>query len=123
MPSGPTIAHAPPAFQNDTQDNTPMDASANPHQEPSEETRQAINKANTAPYAQDRVQGYHEFLPAQPAPIGSLLPVDKHLANAIVLKKGGAKLFEPLVIRGVVFPHRMWVAPMCMCESGDLVCV
>lgn len=58
-------------------------------------------------------EGYPTFLPAQPQAIGSLLPTEKFPQNA-----KPAKLFEPLTIRGVTFPNRCWVAPMCMCKSS-----
>jgi hypothetical protein len=58
-------------------------------------------------------EGYPTFLPAQPQAIGSLLPSEKFPQNA-----KPAKLFEPLTIRGVTFPNRCWVAPMCMCKSS-----
>jgi hypothetical protein len=63
-----------------------------------------------APYPTKAVEGYPTFLPAQPQAIGSLLPAEKFPQNA-----KPAKLFEPLTIRGVTFPNRCWVAPMCMC--------
>lgn len=53
---------------------------------------------------------YHEFLPKQPT-IGKALPVEDHPQNKTL-----PKLFEPLSIRGVEWPNRMWVAPMCQCE-------
>jgi len=65
-----------------------------------------------APYPTKGVEGYPTFLPAQPQAIGSLLPSDKFPQNA-----KPAKLFEPLTIRGVTFPNRVWVSPMCMCKS------
>jgi hypothetical protein len=64
-----------------------------------------------APYPTKGVEGYPTFLPAQPQAIGSLLPSDKFPQNA-----KPAKLFEPLTIRGVTFPNRVWVSPMCMCK-------
>ena len=65
-----------------------------------------------APYPTKGVEGYPTFLPAQPQAIGSLLPSDKFPQNA-----KPAKLFEPITIRGVTFPNRAWVSPMCMCKS------
>jgi hypothetical protein len=67
-----------------------------------------------APYPTKGVEGYPTFLPAQPQAIGSLLPSDKFPQNA-----KPAKLFEPLTIRGVTFPNRVWVSPMCMCKSSQ----
>lgn len=51
---------------------------------------------------------YPTYMPLQPVPIGSALPHDAEGKQA--------RLFEPLTIRGVAWPNRMWVAPMCMCE-------
>lgn len=67
--------------------------------------------SNLAPFISKRVEGYHEFLPNQPYPVGSLLPSDKFPQNA-----SPPKLFEPLVIRGTTFHNRLAVSPMCMCE-------
>lgn len=68
-----------------------------------------------APYPTKAVEGYHTFLPAQPQAIGSLLPADKFPQNA-----KPSKLFESIEFRGVTFPNRAWVAPMCMCKSTTL---
>jgi hypothetical protein len=68
-----------------------------------------------APYPTKGVEGYPTFLPAQPQAIGSLLPSDKFPQNA-----KPAKLFEPLTIRGVTFPNRAWVSPMCMCKFNNV---
>lgn len=66
-----------------------------------------------APYETKGVPGYPTFLPAQPQAIGSLLPADKFPQNA-----KPSKLFESIEFRGVTFPNRAWVAPMCMCRSN-----
>lgn len=60
------------------------------------------------PFGSPGVPGYHTYLPAQPAEIGALAA--KNPKNA---KR--PPLFEEITIRGVTWPHRMWVAPMCMC--------
>lgn len=64
-----------------------------------------------APFPNPRAEGYHEYLPQQPYPIGSLLPAEKFKQNA-----KPPKLFDALTIRGVEFPNRAWVSPMCQCE-------
>ena len=69
------------------------------------------------PYPIPAAQGYHEFMPGQQQPIGSLLPADKFPQN-----EDPPKLFEPITIRGVTFPNRAWVSPMCMCEQADFFC-
>ncbi|WRT66358.1 uncharacterized protein IL334_003313 [Kwoniella shivajii] len=66
------------------------------------------------PYPPHQVKGYHEFLPLQTQPIGSLLPSDQYPQN-----ENPPKLFEPLTIRGVEFPNRAWVAPMCQYSSSN----
>lgn len=55
---------------------------------------------------------YPSFIPKQPGVIGALASAELFPQN-----KNVPKLFEPITIRGVTWPHRMWVAPMCMCES------
>ncbi|ORY34039.1 hypothetical protein BCR39DRAFT_518221 [Naematelia encephala] len=67
-----------------------------------------------APFVNERVPGYHEFLPLQPQPIGSLLPADKFPQN-----EDPPKLFEPIEIRGVKFHNRLFVAPMCMYSADE----
>ena len=69
-----------------------------------------------APFPSAGAPGYPTFIPQQPQPIGSLLPADKFPQNA-----EPPKLFEPLTIRGVTFPNRAWVAPMCQCQSVSLL--
>ena len=64
-----------------------------------------------APFPNPKVPNYHEAIPAQPYPIGSLLPSDKFPQNA-----KPPKLFEELTIRGMTMPNRMMVSPMCQCE-------
>lgn len=54
---------------------------------------------------------YTSFIPKQPEQIGALASTKRFAQN-----KNVPKLFEPITIRGVTWPHRMWVAPMCMCE-------
>lgn len=73
----------------------------NPNGEPS----------NLAHFPSEAVQGYPTFLPKQQHVIGTLLPSDKFPQN-----EEPPALFRPLTIRGVTFPNRSWVAPMCMCE-------
>ena len=63
-----------------------------------------------APFPNKRVEGYHTFIPAQPQPIGSLLPAEKFPQNA-----KPPQLFKPIRVRDVEFAHRVWVAPMCQC--------
>jgi hypothetical protein len=72
----------------------------------------APDAAQIAPFPNPKVPNYHESIPLQPYPIGSLLPAGKFPQNG-----NPPKLFEELTIRGVTFPNRCWVAPMCMCES------
>ncbi len=43
------------------------------------------------------------FLPANPQPIGSILPKERFPQNEHV-----PKLFQPLTIRGVEFKNRLW---------------
>jgi hypothetical protein len=75
-------------------------------------SREEKNKAVVAPFGNPNADGYTRgYLPKQPYPIGSVLPSDKFPQNA-----SPPKAFEPLTIRGVTFPHRLWVAPMCQCE-------
>lgn len=75
-------------------------------------SREEKNKAVLAPYPNPNADGYEGgFLPKQPYPIGQLLPAEKFPQNA-----SPPKVFEPLTIRGVTFPHRLWVSPMCQCK-------
>lgn len=64
-----------------------------------------------APFDNPRAEGYHEYYPKQDLAPGTLLSSDKFPQNA-----NPPKLFEPITVKGVTFPHRLWVAPMCMCE-------
>ncbi|WVQ82154.1 hypothetical protein IAT38_004282 [Cryptococcus sp. DSM 104549] len=66
------------------------------------------------PYPPLTVEGYDTFLPAQPQPVGSLLDPSEYKQNA-----NAPKLFQELTIRGVTFPNRAWVAPMCMYSADD----
>ncbi|WWC70215.1 uncharacterized protein I206_104165 [Kwoniella pini CBS 10737] len=61
-----------------------------------------------------KVEGYHEFLPDQLQPIGSLLNPKEYKQN-----QEPPALFKPLTIRGVEFPNRAWVAPMCQYSADD----
>ena len=75
-------------------------------------SREEKNKANLAPFPNPGAPNYpNGYIPEQPYPIGALLPADKFPPNA---KPPNA--FEAVTIRGVTFPHRLWVAPMCQCE-------
>lgn len=75
-------------------------------------SREEKNKANLAPFPNPAVPNYpNGYIPEQPNAIGSLLPADTFPQNA-----EPPKAFEPVTIRGVTFPHRLWVAPMCQCE-------
>jgi hypothetical protein len=72
------------------------------------------NPPNTnPPFAPFKGQAadYSSFIPKQPDQIGALASTKRFPQN-----KNVPKLFEPITIRGVTWPHRMWVAPMCMCE-------
>lgn len=51
---------------------------------------------------------YPTYMPLQPVTIGSALKQEGSQRQA--------ELFKPITIRGVTWPNRMWVAPMCMCE-------
>lgn len=51
---------------------------------------------------------YPTYMPLQPVTIGSELKQEGSERHA--------ELFKPITIRGVTWPNRMWVAPMCMCE-------
>jgi hypothetical protein len=65
-----------------------------------------------APFPNTPAPNYpHGYMPYPPAVIGSPVPVERAPQNANV-----PKLFEPITIRGVTWPNRMWVAPMCQCE-------
>ncbi|KAL1405417.1 hypothetical protein Q8F55_009048 [Vanrija albida] len=57
---------------------------------------------------------YPTFLPVQPTTIGAALPAADHPQNSNL-----PQLFEPIKIRGVEWPNRMWVAPMCMYSSDN----
>lgn len=63
------------------------------------------------PFPNPKVEGYHEAIPRQPYPVGSLLPSEQFPQN-----EKPPKLFEELTIRGVTFPNRAWVSPMCQCK-------
>lgn len=54
------------------------------------------------------------FLPANPQPIGSILPEERFPQNEHV-----PKLFQPLTIRGVEFKNRLWAAPTCLYSSDN----
>lgn len=64
-----------------------------------------------AGFKNEGAPGYPTFLPHPPTIIGSPLPADEFPQNAEL-----PPVFKPLTIRGVEWPHRMWVAPMCQCE-------
>lgn len=65
-----------------------------------------------APFANTPAPNYpHGFIPSPPAVIGSALPAEQFPQNTHL-----AKLFEPITIKGVTWPNRLWVAPMCQCE-------
>jgi hypothetical protein len=66
----------------------------------------------TSPYPNPTTENYHERLPLQPQPIGSLFPQKQFPQNA-----NPPKLFQELTIRGVTFPNRVWLAPMRMRKS------
>ncbi|WWD17313.1 hypothetical protein CI109_101753 [Kwoniella shandongensis] len=66
------------------------------------------------PYPAKGVEGYPTFLPYQPQSIGSLLDEKEYKQNV-----NPPKLFEPIEIRGVTFPNRAWVAPMCQYSADD----
>ncbi|WVR07034.1 hypothetical protein IAU60_004073 [Kwoniella sp. DSM 27419] len=68
----------------------------------------------TFPYPAKRVEGYPTYLTPQPQPIGSLLDPNEFKQN-----QDPPKLFEPITIRGVEFPNRCFVAPMCQYSSDD----
>jgi len=74
-----------------------------------------FTKSPLAPFPSVGVPGYQTFIPQQPQAIGSLLDSEKFLQN-----EDPPKLFEPITIRGVTFPNRAWVAPMCQCKSTHL---
>ncbi|WWC89309.1 uncharacterized protein L201_004230 [Kwoniella dendrophila CBS 6074] len=61
-----------------------------------------------------KVQGYHTYLPDQVQPVGSLLNPEVYKQN-----QDPPKLFESLTIRGVEFPNRVWIAPMCQYSSDN----
>lgn len=83
-----------------------------PHSASPTATKDASStEGQIAPFPNPKVPGYHESIPLQPYPIGSLLPSEKFPQNATP-----PKLFEELTIRGVTFPNRAWVSPMCMCK-------
>lgn len=46
-------------------------------------------------------------------------PANSAAANGATATSGQVQLFEPLDIRGVTFPNRIVVSPMCMYSSGD----
>lgn len=75
-------------------------------------SRDERNNKNLAPYAAKPAPYSNGFIVEQPYPIGELLSKDKYPQNATP-----PKAFTPLTIRGVTYPHRLWVSPMCMCES------
>lgn len=60
-----------------------------------------------APFPAQSAQ-YPTYMPLQPVTIGSELKQEG--------SERQAALFKPITIRGVTWPNRMWVAPMCMCE-------
>ncbi|WWC94179.1 hypothetical protein V866_001018 [Kwoniella sp. B9012] len=66
------------------------------------------------PYPPKKVDGYPTYLPDQLQPVGSLLDPNVYKQN-----QDPPKLFEPLTIRGVEFPNRAWVAPMCQYSSDE----
>ncbi|KAK6910099.1 hypothetical protein I203_104130 [Kwoniella mangroviensis CBS 8507] len=66
------------------------------------------------PYPPKKVDGYPTYLPDQLQPVGSLLDPSVYKQN-----QNPPKLFEPLTIRGVEFPNRAWVAPMCQYSSDE----
>ncbi|KAK8864391.1 hypothetical protein IAR55_001639 [Kwoniella newhampshirensis] len=66
------------------------------------------------PYPPPRVEGYHTYLPPQVQPVGSLLDDKEYKQNV-----NPPKLFEPVTIRGIEFPNRAWVAPMCQYSADD----
>lgn len=51
-------------------------------------------------------KGISYYTPAQEPPAGSQL-------------EGTAKLFSPITIRGVTFPNRLWLAPLCQYSAQD----
>ena len=63
-----------------------------------------------APFPSASVPNYPTFLPEQPQAIGSLLDPKTFPQN-----EDPPKLLESISIRGVTFPNRAWVAPMCQC--------
>ncbi|WVQ99389.1 hypothetical protein IAU59_006522 [Kwoniella sp. CBS 9459] len=74
----------------------------------------AAAPSNTFPFAAPRVDGYPTYLPLQPQPIGSLLNADEYKQN-----RNSPKLFEEIEIRGVKFPNKAWVAPMCQYSADN----
>lgn len=66
------------------------------------------SKKPLAPFPAKSAPGYPTYLPLQPVTIGSALEQEGSTKKS--------KLFEPITIRGVTWPNRLWVAPMCMCE-------
>ncbi|CAD6585588.1 MAG: hypothetical protein TREMPRED_004180 [Tremellales sp. Tagirdzhanova-0007] len=65
-----------------------------------------------APFPSASVPNYPTFLPEQPQAIGSLLDPKTFPQN-----EDPPKLLESISIRGVTFPNRAWVAPMCQYSS------
>lgn len=57
--------------------------------------------------------------PAQSAEYPTYMPLQAVTIGSELKQEGSerqAQLFKPITIRGVTWPNRMWVAPMCMCK-------
>lgn len=65
-------------------------------------------------YNEPKLSYTRSFIPANPQPIGSLLPADRFPQNA-----NPPKLFQPMEIRGVTFKNRVIAVRPCRREGTE----